>query len=109
MDFEPQLYKLGFSLGRRLTLWSEILRIPNRPRTAVIVRLSLSDMIVMAFSGFHHFPQLLFLLGLPWAFGVSPAQDHCTTRSPTRAQTNQILIGHNATPRNQDSSLGVSR
>jgi len=35
--------------GRRPTLPSETLRIPNRPRTAVTVRLSLSDMIVMVF------------------------------------------------------------
>jgi hypothetical protein len=35
--------------GRRPTLPSETLRIPNRPRTAVTVRLSLSDIIVMVF------------------------------------------------------------
>src|SRR5258705_1286611 len=35
--------------GRRPTLPSETLRIPNRPRTAVTVRLSPSDMIVMVF------------------------------------------------------------
>src|SRR5258706_15019010 len=39
----------GFSFGRRPTLPSETLRIPNRPRTAVTVRLSVSDMIVMVF------------------------------------------------------------
>src|SRR5260370_28855323 len=39
----------GFSFGRRPTLPSETLRIPNRPRTAVTVRLSLSDIIVMVF------------------------------------------------------------
>src|SRR6266550_6782998 len=39
----------GFSFGRRPTLPSETLRIPNRPRTAVTVRLSLSDMAVMVF------------------------------------------------------------
>src|SRR5258708_7580771 len=35
--------------GRRPTLPSETLRKPNRPRTAVTVRLSLSDIIVMVF------------------------------------------------------------
>jgi hypothetical protein len=39
----------GFFFGLRPTLPSETLRIPNRPRTAVTVRLSLSDMIVMVF------------------------------------------------------------
>jgi hypothetical protein len=37
------------SFGRRPTLPSETLRIPNRPRTAVTVRLSLSAIIVMFF------------------------------------------------------------
>ncbi len=71
----PPVHAGGFFFGRRPTLPSETLRIPNRPRTAVTVRLSLSD-DRDGFSGFRHFTQLLFLLGLPWAFGVFPGQDH---------------------------------
>jgi hypothetical protein len=41
--------RVFLSFGRRPTLPSETLRIPNRPRTAVTVRLSLSDMIGMVF------------------------------------------------------------
>jgi hypothetical protein len=51
----------GFSFGRRPTLCSETLRIPDRLRTAVTVRLSLSAISADGFSGFCHFPQLLFL------------------------------------------------
>src|SRR5713101_9142555 len=39
----------GFSFGRRPTLCSETLRIPDRLRTAVTVRLSLSAISVMVF------------------------------------------------------------
>jgi hypothetical protein len=45
----PPVHAGGFSFRRRPTLCSETLRIPNRPRTAVTVRLSVSDMIVMVF------------------------------------------------------------
>ena len=39
----------GLSFGRCSTLRNETLRIPNRPRTAVTVRLSLSAIIVIVF------------------------------------------------------------